>query len=159
MLSGLMTRRMRVIGPEALHGCRGGMVAPRVCLSTWCLYTIQVYPSSPLQLANQTALFQRFVLKEPHPEAVPLADSIARGDTFDGLPDLADARNCSICKVRMWAAGPSVFTLYHKPKMKTMAASHAAMCMIGCQIWQKTAAASSARGKCRYLLGLVQPTL
>lgn len=51
-------------------------------------------------MINQYALSQRFTLKEPHPQAVPLADSIARGEHYTDLPDLADARNCTTCKVQ-----------------------------------------------------------
>ena len=51
-------------------------------------------------MINQFALSQRFTLKEPHPQAVPLVDSIARGEHYTDLPDLAGARNCSPCKVQ-----------------------------------------------------------
>jgi hypothetical protein len=55
--------------------------------------------SAAPQVINQYALSQRFTLKEPHPQAVPLVDSIARGEHYTDLPDLADARNCTACKV------------------------------------------------------------
>jgi hypothetical protein len=56
-------------------------------------------PAAP-QVINQYALSQRFTPREPHPQAVPLVDSIARGEHYTDLPDLADARNCSSCKVQ-----------------------------------------------------------
>jgi hypothetical protein len=54
-----------------------------------------------MQVVNRYAdVALRSPPREPHPDAVPLVDSIARGEHYTELPELPAARNCSAaCQV------------------------------------------------------------
>jgi len=54
-----------------------------------------------VQVFKQQSELQKWEIKEPHADALPLEQSLQRGEAFGELPiDVTEARNCTVCEVR-----------------------------------------------------------